>query len=454
MPNKIVKDLNQGSVTKTMILFAMPLLLSGVIQMLYNTADMIIVGHFVGTKGLAAVSVGGDVMHFLAFAAMGFANAGQVIISQYLGAGLKDRAGKLIGTLFSFLLATAVVLGVATIIFREQVLHWVNAPEGETWDYAMSYVIVCMAGMPFIYGYNVVSAILRGMGDSKHPLIFVAVAAGLNVVLDLLFVVAFKLAIFGVALATIMSQSISFILSIIFLYRHRVDFGFDFKLRSFKIDTQVFAPLIKLGVPMFLQSAAISFSMLYVNSYINSYGEVAAAMNGIGNKVGMIVNIINFSFAAAASPMIGQAIGAEYYSRVPKVVGVSLGINTGISVIMAIILVIFPQLVFGIFTTDPEVMKLAIAYIPVALVLLAGSAVRPPLGALINGVGNFKLNFLVGILDGVLLRIGLSMVLGLYMGFGIFGFWYGHAIAGFTPFVIGGIYYLTGRWRTRKYIVN
>jgi Na+-driven multidrug efflux pump len=121
---------------------------------------------------------------------------------------------------------------------------------------------------------------------------------------------------------------------------------------------------------------------------------------------------------------------------------------------MAIILVIFPQLVFGIFTTDPEVMKLAIAYIPVALVLLAGSAVRPPLGALINGVGNFKLNFLVGILDGVLLRIGLSMVLGLYMGFGIFGFWYGHAIAGFTPFVIGGIYYLTGRWRTRKYIVN
>ena len=109
MANKIVKDLNQGSVTKTMILFAMPLLLSGVIQMLYNTADMIIIGHFVGTKGLAAVSVGGDVMHFLAFAAMGFANAGQVIISQYLGAGMRDRAGKLIGTLFTFLLSAALI---------------------------------------------------------------------------------------------------------------------------------------------------------------------------------------------------------------------------------------------------------------------------------------------------------------------------------------------------------
>lgn len=454
MANKIVKDLNQGSVTKTMILFAMPMLFAGVIQMLYNTADMIIVGRFVGTSGLAAVSVGGDVMHFLAFAAMGFANAGQVIISQYLGAGMREKAGKVIGTLFTFLLSLSVILGALTIIFREKVMHWVNAPAGETWDYAMSYVIVCMSGMIFIYGYNVVSAILRGMGDSKHPLIFVAIAAGSNIVLDLLFVVIFKWAVFGVALATVLSQGISFILSIVFLYIHRKDFGFDFKPASFRIDKEVLAPLVKLGIPMFMQSAAISFSMLFVNSYINSYGEVAAAMNGIGNKLGMIVNIINFSFAAAASPMIGQAIGAEIYHRIPRILGVSLAINTAISLIMTVILLAVPRMVFGIFTSDEEVLKMAISYIPVALLLLAGSALRPPLGALINGVGNFKLNFAVGILDGVLLRIGLSMLLGLYLHFGIFGFWYGHAIAGFTPFVMGGIYFLTGRWRTRKYIVN
>ncbi|MBR7131058.1 MAG: MATE family efflux transporter [Lentisphaeria bacterium] len=454
MGNKIVKDLNQGSVTKTMILFALPMLFSGLIQMLYNTADMIIVGHFVGTTGLAAVSVGGDVLHFLAFAAMGFANAGQVIISQFLGAGMRDRAGKVIGTLFSFLLTLSVILGVLTYIYREPVLRWVNAPAGETWDYAVSYVAVCMSGMLFIYGYNIVSAVLRGMGDSRHPFIFVAIAAVLNIILDLLFVVVFRWAIFGVALATVLSQGISFILSIIFLYRHRVEFGFDFKLSSFKIDREALAPLLKLGFPMLLQSAAISFSMLYVNRYINSYGEVAAAMNGIGNKVGMIVNIINFSFAAAASPMIGQAIGAEIYHRVPRIVGVSLFINGAISVVMAVILLIFPRIVFGIFTNDEAVLQMAMTYIPVALLLLAGSAVRPPLGALINGVGNFKLNFAVGILDGLVIRIGLSVLLGIYCGFGIFGFWYGHAIAGFTPFVIGGIYFLTGRWRTRKYIVN
>lgn len=453
MENRIIKDLNRGGVTKTMVLFAMPLLLSGVIQMLYTTADMVIVGHFVGRSGLAAVSVGGDVLHFLAFAAMGFANAGQVIISQFIGADMRDRAGKVIGTLFTFLLSAAAVLGTLTLIFRERVLRWVNAPP-EAWDYSVHYVAVCMTGMVFIYGYNVVSAILRGMGDSRHPLIFVAIAAGLNVILDLLFVIVLKLAIFGVALATVISQGISFALSIAFLYRRRHDFGFDFRPASFKISPEALAPLLKLGFPMLLQSAAISFSMLYVNRYINGYGEVAAAMNGIGNKVGMIVNIINFSFAAAASPMIGQAIGAEFYSRVPRVVGVSLGINSVVSLVMAAVLLIFPEAVFGIFTTDAEVLKMSITYIPVALVLLAGSALRPPLGALINGVGNFKLNFLVGILDGVVLRIGLSVLLGIVCGFGIFGFWYGHAIAGFTPFVIGGIYFLSGRWRTRKYIID
>ena len=340
-----------------------------------------------------------------------------------------------------------------TFIFREPVLRWVNAP-AEAWDYAVSYVAVCMSGMVFIYGYNIVSAVLRGMGDSRHPFIFVAIAAVLNIILDLLFVVVFKWAIFGVALATVLSQGISFILSIIFLYRHRVDFGFDFKLESFKIDREALAPLLKLGFPMLLQSAAISFSMLYVNRYINSYGVVAAAMNGIGNKVGMIVNIINFSFAAAASPMIGQAIGAEYYSRVPRIIRVSVAINTLISLIMAVVLIIAPRMVFGIFTSDKDVLDMAMTYIPVMMLLLAGSALRPPLSSLINGVGNFKLNFVVGILDGVVIRIGLSMLLGLACGMGIYGFWYGHAIAGFTPFVIGEIYYLSGRWRTRKYIVK
>ena len=449
----IVKDLNQGSVTKTMLLFAMPLLWASLIQMLYNTADMIIVGRFVGKNGLGAVSVGGDVLHFLFFVAMGFSNAGQVIISQYLGAGLRDKVGKVIGTLFTFLLSAALVMATLTLVYRDRALRWLNTPP-EIWRDTEIYVIVCMTGLIFIFGYNVVSAILRGMGDSRHPLIFVAVSAGLNIILDLHFVIVLGWGVFGVALATVISQAVSFILSIVFLWRNRVEFGFDFKLRSFTIDRETLKPLLGLGLPMLLQGAAISFSMLFVNSYINSYGLIAAAMNGIGNKVGMIVNIINFSLASAASPMIGQAIGARMYRRVPKIVGVSLWINCLISFVMGVAVVIFPLEVFGIFTRDAEVLDMALTFVPVTLVLLAGSALRPPMSALINGSGNFKLNMLVGVLDGVVMRIGLSLLFGLAMGFGVYGFWYGHAAAGLTPFFIGTVFFLSGKWRTRKYIIR
>ncbi len=449
----IVKDLNQGSVVKTMLIFAMPLLGASLIQMLYNTADMIIVGKFVGKNGLGAVSVGGDVLHFLCFVAMGFANAGQVIISQYLGAGMKEKIGRIIGTLFTFLIVTALVLGSVTVIFRNQVLDWINTPpevRGETEE----YVVVCLAGLLFIFGYNVISAILRGMGDSKHPLIFVAIAAVLNVVLDIYFVVVCHWGVFGVALATVISQAVSFIFSIIFLWYHRDEFGFDFKPKSFLIDLEAVKPLLALGFPMLLQSASISFSMLFVNSFINSYGLIAAAMNGIGNKLGMVINIITFSLASAASPMIGQAIGARMYRRVPKILGVSLWINCLISLIIGIFIVIFPMWVSGIFTNDADVLDMALTYVPVMLVLLAGSALRPPLSALINGSGNFKLNLAVGILDGVLMRIGLSVLLGLACGFGVYGFWYGHALAGLTPFFVGAVYFISGKWKTRKYIIK
>ena len=449
----IVKDLNKGNVTRTMLVFALPLLGASLIQMLYNTADMIIVGRFVGKEGLGAVSVGGDILHFLCFVAMGFSNAGQVIISQYLGAGMKDKIGKIIGTLFTFLIVTSLLLGTLTVIFREQALNWINTPDNIRHDTEI-YVIVCMAGLLFIFGYNVISAILRGMGDSKHPLMFVAVSAALNVILDLYFVVVLKWGVFGVALATVLSQAVSFIMSVIFLWRHRVEFGFDFKPSSFIIDFEALRPLLALGIPMLLQSASISFSMLFVNSFINSYGLIAAAMNGIGNKVSMIVNIINFSLASAASPMIGQAIGAEIYKRVPKILGVSLWINSAISFIMGVIVVIWPLKVFGIFTTDAEVLQMSLTFVPVALVHLAGSALRPPLSALINGSGNFKLNLLVGVLDGVVMRIGLSLLLGLSCGFGLLGFWYGRAIAGLTPFLVGIVYFISGRWRTRKYIIK
>lgn len=451
--NRIVRDLTSGNVARTMIWFAAPLFLSSLLQTTYNMADMIIIGHFVGKEGVAAASIGGDVLLFASFVAMGFANAGQVIISQLVGAGRHDKVNRLIGTMFTVLLCCAMLIGSLGLIFQETLLQWLNTPP-EALEYTRAYTDVCLTGLVFIYGYNVVSAVLRGMGDSKHPFYFIALATGLNVVLDLVLVVGFRMAIFGVALATVISQAVSFCWAVTFLYRRKTAFGFDFKLRSFAVDREVLIPFLKLGIPMMIQGASIDFSKLFVNAWINSYGVLATAMTGIGNKVGSVVNVVNVALSTAESSMIGQCIGAEKYERVPKVLKVSFSINIAISLAMGIVTVLFPSVVFGIFTGDAEVLKLSLRYIPVALLLFAGSALRPPMSSLINGSGNFMLNLAVALLDGVFMRIGLSALLGLGFAFGVYGFWYGSALASFTPFVIGGVYFLSGRWRTRKYLIR
>ena len=449
----MIKDLTNGNVPKQLLTFALPLILSGFLQTAYNMVDMIVVGQYVNKAGLAAVSISTDVLHFLTFIAMGFSNAGQVIISQYVGSGQQDKIKRLIGTLFTFLLGASLIMTFVCFFLTDSILVWMNT-SAESYDYAKDYVIVCILGLFFIYGYNLVSAILRGMGDSMRPFMFVGVAAVLNIVLDLLFVAHFHWGTMGAALATVIGQALSFLWSLVYLYRRREEFGFDFKLESFGIKMDVFSPLISLGIPMVLQSAAITLSMLVVNSFINSYGTVATAVTGVGNKLSTISNMFAQSMSTAGSSMIAQNIGAEKYERVTKVIVTSLTMIACITAILCAIIYAAPRGVFGIFSDDVEVLDMAEVYVPIALVMFASCIFRSPFMALISGSGNAKLNLMIALLDGVICRIGFAMFMGLTLEMGIFGFWYGNAIAGYMPFVVGGIYYLSGKWKTRKYLLE
>ena len=444
----LIRDLTQGSVTRLLLIFAFPLLCSNLLQTVYNMVDMIVIGQFVGREGLSAVSIGGDVLHFLTFLVMGFSNAGQVILSQYIGAGNRDRIRGTIGTMFTVTFISAVGLTIVCYLGLDAVLHAMNTP-AECFDYARQYGLTCVLGLVFIYGYNLVSAILRGMGDSKHPFIFIAVATVVNLVLDLVFVAGLGMGPFGAALATVIGQGVSFLWAIFYLYRHKESFGFDFKPASFKPDPEVLPKLIRLGLPMILQSAAINFSMLLVNSYINSYGVVASAVTGVGKKLGSITAVVTNALSTAGSSMVGQNLGAEKYHRVPKIIGVSMVIDLAFAALLSFLTICFPRTIFGLFNSDPQVLDMSMTYIPVAVLLYVGFAMRSPFFALINGSGNAKLNLIVGLLDGVICRVGLAMLMGLAMGMGIMGFWLGNAFAGYMPFLIGGVYFLTGKWKRR-----
>lgn len=444
----LIRDLTQGSVTRLLLIFAFPLLCSNLLQTVYNMVDMIVIGQFVGREGLSAVSIGGDVLHFLTFLVMGFSNAGQVILSQYIGAGNRDRIRGTIGTMFTVTFISAVGLTIVCYLGLDAFLHAMNTP-AECFDYARQYGLTCVLGLVFIYGYNLVSAILRGMGDSKHPFIFIAVATAVNLVLDLVFVAGLGMGPFGAALATVIGQGVSFLWAIFYLYRHKESFGFDFKPASFRPDPEVLPKLIRLGLPMILQSAAINFSMLFVNSYINSYGVVASAVTGVGNKLGSITAVVTNALSTAGSSMVGQNLGAEKYHRVPKIIGVSMVIDLAFAALLSFLTICFPRTIFGLFNSDPQVLDMSMTYIPVAVLLYVGFAMRSPFFALINGSGNAKLNLIVGLLDGVICRVGLAMLMGLAMGMGIMGFWLGNAFAGYMPFLIGGVYFLTGKWKRR-----
>lgn len=446
----MVTDLTNGSVTKLLLKFAFPLFVSNALQAVYNIVDMIVIGQYIGGVGMSAVSIGGDVLHLLTFVAMGFSSAGQVLISQDVGAKRMDAVKKTIGTMFTFLLGISLVISVGCYFIRDLMLQLLNTPV-ESYAYTMDYTVTCIVGLFFIYGYNIISAILRGMGDSRRPFVFIAIAAVVNIVLDLVFVAVFDMEVLGAALATVISQGISFTTALAYLYIKRESFGFDFKPASFKIDRQAFKKLVALGVPMAIQSAAINLSKIVLTSWINLYGVVFSALSGLYNKINMMIGIVSQSFTTAGSTMVGQTLGAKKYERVPKIMKVVLYCSLLISTILAVVLFFFSEPIFKMFTNDKEVLAIASIVVIPAILNMYGSATRSMSFSLMNGSGNAKLNFAVAIIDGIISRIGISALLGFAVGLGCQGFWYGDALAGFMPMVIGLIFFFSGRWKKNKY---
>ena len=450
---ELITDFTSGNIWKQLIIFAAPLFLGNLLQMVYNMVDMIIVGRVLGNVGISGVSIGGDITHFFTMLIMGFSNSASVIIAQLIGAKKRDKVGQMIGTYAVFLIICAVVMTSGGLIFRYPILNAMNTPI-ECYDYAMSYCIVTLSGLFFIFGYNAVSAILRGLGDSKHPFLFIAVASVVNIVLDIIFVLFWNMGTLGAALATVISQAVSFIWALIFLVRKKDRLGFIITKKDFRIEKQMFGTLIKLGVPMAIKQASISFSKLFINSFINQYGLVYTAVSGVSNKIINIPMLISNSVNTAGSSMVGQNIGAEEYKRVPKIMAI-IGTITGIfTIIMLAIVLIFPSQIYMIFTTDESIIPVAMEYMPILIINFITVIFRAPFNAFINGSANYKVNFLVAILDAFVARVGLGLLLGSVFKLEYFGYWLGDALSGFMPMIIGTIYLVSGKWKTRKYVIK
>ena len=443
----MIRDLTRGPVVRQLYRFALPLFASNALQALYNLVDMIVVGNTIGPAGMSAVSIGGDILHLLTFVAMGFSSAGQVLIARSVGAGRHDEIRKTIGTMFTFLLSASLVIAALCYAIRHPVLRWLNTPAAAQ-AYTMDYTVTCILGLVFIYGYNIVSAILRGMGDSRRPFVFIATAAILNTVLDVLFVRYLGMEVFGAALATVIGQGVSFVASIAYLYRHRESFGFDFRPSSFRIDPAAFRRLLLLGVPMAIQSAAVSFSKIVLMAWINLFDVTYSALAGVYNKINMMVGVISMSFTTAGSTMVGQNLGAAKYDRVNRILLTVLASGGVLVLLLHLVMLLWPDTVYSAFSPDVQLLSVASVLTLPIILNFYGAVTRSAAFSLINGSGRSGLNLAVALIDGVISRIGLAALLGFALHLDCFGFWMGDALAGFMPLMIASAFYLSGRWRT------
>ena len=395
---RISKDFTKGNIAIQLLLFALPFMASNALQVLYATIDMIIVGEYVGKAGLSAVSTSSLIVNFGTMICLGFSNAGQVMLAQALGAGKRKEMNQIIGTLFIFISGIAIVFTIIFIAAHPLILQLSNAP-AEAYSMSCEYLIICSGGLIFTAGYNMVSAVLRGMGDSKRPFLFILIASVVNLGLDILFTGVLKWGVAGAAWATIIGQAVSFIFSLFYLYIKREKFGFEFDKTTFIPNFHYMGMIAKLGTPMAIQSGFINLSMIVVNSLINSVGVNASSTFGVGVKIDDIANKIAHGIQFAAVPMISQNIGAKNEKRARQVVYFSWLYSLILTVIFMVLYITLNRQLFMIFTDDIEVINMSGEFVKAILWMFPAFMVMRGSGAFIQGIGHTKLGMVLAILD-------------------------------------------------------
>ena len=450
---KISKDFTKGNLPKQLLLFTLPFMASNALQVLYSTIDMIIVGEYVGTPGLSAVSQSSQIVNFATMVCLGLSNAGQVLVSQAFGAGKKKEMNDIIGTMFSVLTVFAAILSVIIISINGWIMDVMNMP-AESYDMAIDYLIICTGGLIFTAGYNMVSAVLRGMGDSKRPFLFIGIASAINLILDLLFTGFLGMGVAGAAWATIIGQAAAFIFSIFYLYKRKEAFGFDFKRESFRMQKKYVKMIVSLGTPMAIQMGCLNLSMLYVNSLINDIGVVESATFGAGVKIDDIINKISQGIQYAAMPIISQNIAAGEQKRAKQTVYWAWIYSAALTAFFMILYVCFGKQMFMLFSDDPLVHEQCSVFISAILWMFPAFAIVRGSGGFVQGIGNAKLSMLLALLDGVVLRIGLSYLFGIYFGWGFYGFVLGYGLAPYGFAIPSMIYFFSPVWQKQKTLAD
>lgn len=425
----------------------MPFIISNIIQSLYNVVDLVVVGWFGNDASVSAVNNGSQLTFLATCLAIGISVGATVLIGQYLGAGDRESLKKTIGNLFVSLFVLAVVSTVLMVVFKDSLLHLVGVP-AEAFDEASDYLLVTALGTVFIFGYNALSAVMRGMGDSKRPLIFVGVACVTNIVLDLLFVAVFKMAALGAAIATVIAQAVSVVLCIIYLAKN--NFIFDFKsASSYKVDKENFKMLVRVGFPTMIQQVATNLSFLFLTSLANGMGVAASSAVGIVGKFNGFAILPAIAVSSAISAMCAQNIGAAQTERAVKTMKTGLILAYSITIPLYVISVLFAPQILALFGNDPAIIDEGVKY----MTFFTLDYLLVPLFFCLNGLfigsGHTTFSLVNNLICSILVRIPAAWFFSNYIVGGMKGLGIGAPVSTFVSCVFVLVFYFSGKWKKR-----
>lgn len=445
------QDLTVGNVPKKLIQFALPLLGANLLQSFYSIVDMLVVGRIVGKAGLAAISNASMISFIINSICIGVTMGGTVLAAQYVGADDKQGQKDTVGTLFSLAFIASLIVTVIGLLLYSPVFSFLNVPS-EAMDDACSYMqIICM-GTVFVFGYNAVCSLMKGFGDSKTPLYFVVVATAVNIILDLLLVGPFGMGTKGAAYATIFSQGISLILSV--LYLKRKNFIFDFKLKSFMIHKDKLIVILKVGLPTAVQMIVVNISYLLVTGMLNTFGVSVAAASGIGLKVNTFAGMPCWAIGQAVTAMAGQNMGARNTERVKKTTQSGLWINIVVTLMVIVLVQAFAEDIIMLF--DPasaDVIEQGILYLRICCgVNSLIYAVMYTVDSFAIGVGSANVAMCNALLDAVAVRLPVCGLLAFIFPYGFIGVYIGQALSPILPAIAGLTFFMRKKWMSQKLI--
>ena len=439
-----MKDLTKGHEGKLIFTFALPMLLGSIFQQLYNIVDSIIVGRVLGKEALAAVGNAFPIFFTLIALIIGIAFGGTIVISQYFGAKDYDKVRRAIGTLYTLMFITAAVLTILGLIFTDHILRLVRIPE-ELEAMAGIYIKIFIGGLVAFFGFNGTAAILRGLGDSKTPMVFMIISTFVNIGLDLLFVIVFKWGIAGVAIATVISQGGAFITAVWYLNRYHK--FISIRLKDLSFDREIFRQTLRIGLPTGFQQTFVALGMIALQRIVNQFGTDVIASYSVAGRIDAIAMTPAMIFSQALAAFVGQNMGAGKNDRVIKGLNATLIMSSLVALSITSFVLLSKESLIGLFNQDPEVIRIGSEYLVIVsgcYLLFAGMF---SFNGVMRGAGDTLIPMFITLFALWLIRVPGAYYLSGFMN--ETGICWSVPIGWVAGLILSIIYYKTGKWKTK-----